>query len=166
MPKIELLSRQHDRDHFDCGVEPLNLFLRQTARQHQDRGISRTFVLTEVGVTPQPILGFFTLAATEGQTDRLPPELAKRLPARIPAAILARLAVDRRHEGKGYGSALLAEAFVRVTAASALLGIAGLFVDAKDEPAAVFYRRFGFIPLPSNPLRLFLTCASIQSFLS
>ncbi len=165
MPKIELLSRQHDREHFDCGVEPLNLFLRQTARQHQERGISRTFVLTEVGVTSQPIFGFFTLAATEGLTDHLPLELAKRLPMRIPAAILARLAVDRRHQGKGYGSALLAEAFVRVASALAQLGIAGLFVDAKDEPAAAFYRRFGFIPLPSHPLRLFLTSATIQSFL-
>ena len=166
MPEIELLSRQHDREHFDCGVEALNIFLRQTARQHQERGISRTFVLTEVGVAPQPILGFFTLAATEGLTDHLPAELSKRLPARIPAAILARLPVDHRHQGKGYGSALLAEAFVRVAAASARLGIAGLFVDAKDETAAAFCRRFGFIPLPSQPLRLFLTSASIQSFLS
>ena len=47
---VEPVSRDHDRERFDCGVEALNAlnalnaFPRQTARQHQDRGISRTFV--------------------------------------------------------------------------------------------------------------------------
>lgn len=160
MPRVELLSREHGREHFDCGVEPLNAYLRQTARQHQERGISRTFVLTE-GKT---IFGFFTLAATEGFTGDLPSAIAKRLPSRIPAVILARLAVDVRHQRKGYGAALLAEAFLRVASASNQLGIAGLFVDAKDEQAAAFYRRFGFVPLVSNSRRLFLPLASIRSF--
>jgi hypothetical protein len=44
---VELLSKRHDREGFDCGSEPLNLILRQTARQHADRGISRRFVLTD-----------------------------------------------------------------------------------------------------------------------
>lgn len=162
MPRVELLSREHEREHFDCGVEPLNAFLRRTARQHQERGISRTFVLTEDGKT---IFGFFTLAATEGFTGDLPSEIAKRLPSRIPAVILARLAVDVHHQGKGCGAALLAEAFLRVATASNQLGIAGLFVDAKDEQAAAYYRKFGFLPLVSNPQRLFLPLASICSFL-
>jgi hypothetical protein len=29
-----------------------------------------------------------------------------------------------------------------------------LFVDAKDEAAASFYRHFGFVPLPVDPLTL------------
>lgn len=28
----------------DCGVEPLGIWLRQTAQQHQSKGISRTLV--------------------------------------------------------------------------------------------------------------------------
>lgn len=47
MYKIELLSRAHDREGFDCGSEPLNAYFRQTARQHTERGISRTFVMVE-----------------------------------------------------------------------------------------------------------------------
>jgi hypothetical protein len=50
----------------------------------------------------------------------------------------------------------LIEAIRRVAALSTQLGIAGLFVDAKDEHAAAFYQRFGFVSLPSNPRRLFL----------
>ncbi len=31
----------------------------------------------------------------------------------------------------------------------------GLFVDAKDETTAGWYRRFGFVALPDRPLMLF-----------
>lgn len=166
MQIVERLSRDHDRERFDCGVEALNSFLRQTARQHQEKGISRTFVLTESDARPpKPVLAYFTLAATEGYTDRLTPEIAKRLPSRIPAVVLARLAVSVQGQGKGYGSALLAEAFSRVASIADQLGVAGMFVDAKDEPAAAFYRKFGFVPLVSEPLRLFLPLASIRTLL-
>ena len=161
---IEPLSRSHDREHFDRGAEALNIFLRQTARQHQEKGLSRTFVLVEQGGSkPAPILGFFTLAATEGLTDSLPPEIAKRFPARIPAIILARLAVAKSRQGKGLGAVLIAEALIRVASVAEQLGVAGLFVDAKDESAAAFYRKHGFAPLVSNPLRLFLPLATIRT---
>jgi hypothetical protein len=42
--KIEILSRRHNRDGFDCGSDPLNTYLRHTARQHIERGISRTLL--------------------------------------------------------------------------------------------------------------------------
>ena len=62
MRKIELLSPSHDREGFDCGSEPLNTFLKQTARQHAVRGISRTFVLVEEDAAePKTVLGFFSL---------------------------------------------------------------------------------------------------------
>ena len=32
----------------------------------------------------------------------------------------------------------------------------GLFVGAKDNAAKAYYQRFGFVPLPENPLQLFL----------
>ena len=74
----------------------------------------------------------------------------------LPAVLLGRLVVDRQHQGRGYGAALLFEAIRRVAATSQEIGIAGLFVDAKDDAAAAFYRKFGFVPLPSDPHRLFL----------
>jgi hypothetical protein len=39
------------------------------------------------------------------------------------------------------------------------VGVHALFVDAKDKPAAGFYRKYGFRPLPSDPLRLVLPLA-------
>ena len=90
-------------------------------------------------------------------------EIAKRFPSRIPAIILARLAVDKARHGEGLGSLLLAEALSRVAFLSEQLGVAGLFVDAKDENAAAFYRKHGFVPLISGPLRLFLPLATIRN---
>jgi len=45
---------------------------------------------------------------------------------------------------------------VRMTA-----GIVGLFVNAKNPQTAVFYRKFGFIPLEDNPLSMMLPCKTM-----
>lgn len=120
-------------------------------------------ILTAEGAAgSKPILGFFTLAATEGLTENLPPNVAKRFPSRIPAIILARLAVDKHRQGQGLGSALIAEALNRVAALAEQLGVAGLFVDAKDEAGAAFDQKHGFTPLVSDPLRLFRPLATIR----
>ena len=81
MHKVELLAKTHDRDGFDCGSEPLNLFLKQTARQHAERGISRTFVLVdEAAATPKSIVGFFSLNICQIKSESLTPQEAKKLP--------------------------------------------------------------------------------------
>ena len=155
MAEVDPLSRNLDRETFDRGSEALNLFLRATARQHQDRGISRTFVLVEPeSAAPNRVIGFSTLSACEGIASDLPPALARRLPRHLSAVLLGRLAVDRQFQGRGYGGALLVEAIRRVAATATQIRIAGLLVDAKDEHAAAFYRNFGFVPLPSNARRL------------
>ena len=50
---------------------------------------------------------------------------------------------------------MLAEAVLRTLAVSKQIGVAGMLVDAKDDAAASYYQKFGFIAFPSNPLRLF-----------
>lgn len=154
---IRSLDSSHDRKKFDCGITALNDFLHKTARQHRDKGLSNTFVLLNE-TAPQEILGFFTLSFFEVDTASLPKEYSHRLPkSRLPAAKLARLAVDKRSQGKGYGDLLMADAVKRIVGTiSESGGITGFFVDAKDENAKRFYLRFGFIPLPDLPLALFL----------
>ena len=48
MLNVEHLEKHHDRKDFDCGNKKLNDFLQKHARQHAEREISRTFVLTQV----------------------------------------------------------------------------------------------------------------------
>lgn len=165
---IKPLDVTHDRAGFDCGVSPLNDFLRKTARQHREKGLSNTFVLLEEDA-PQDILGFFTLSFLEVDATAIPAEFSRKLPksSPLPAAKLARLAVDRRCQGKGYGAILLADAIKRIVrTAGESGGIVGLFVDAKDEQARNFYLRFGFISLQDASLSLFLPLKTLLSGLS
>lgn len=163
MPKIEPLSGNHDRGGFDCGVPELNAFLKATARQHGDKGISRTFVLT---AGDAKILGYFTLTLCEIRAARLPAAYARKYPSHgLPAVRLGRLAVSRRHQGKRYGELLLVEAIHRTLLIADQAGLVGLFVDAKDEKARTFYERYGFVPLPGHELQLFLPLATLRAAL-
>jgi len=164
--RIEPLTKSHNRDGFDCGSEPLNLFLKQTARQHASRGISRTFVLVEENVSePKPILGFFSLNLCQLRSDALSPEQQRKLPQNVPGVRLGRLAVARHLQGQGLGKILLVAAMEKFIEIFQRAGGIGLFVDAKDEKAKRFYEHFGFVPLPSNDLELFLPVATIQQAL-
>ncbi len=162
MPEIVSLSRNHDRAGFDCGVPELNSFLKATARQHSDKGISRTFVLSEQE-RPTVIFGYFTLTLCEVRTEHLPAAYAKKYPQHgLPAVRLARLAVSRKYQGKGYGGLLLAEAVHRTVLIAEQAGLVGLFVDAKEERAHKFYERYGFVSLPGHVLQLFLPLETLR----
>jgi GNAT superfamily N-acetyltransferase len=161
--EVELIARTHARDAFDCGVEALNSYLQHTARQHTERGISRTFVLVQVGAQPpKPVIGYFTINICQVRSEMLPPHLASRLPREISGLRLGRLAVARTHQGQGIGKLLLRQAMRKVLDVFHLSGGIGLFVDAKDDAAKAYYEQFGFIPLRSNPLELFLPLATIE----
>lgn len=170
MLKLEPLTGHHDRSGFDCRVEPLNLWLRQTALQHQGKGISRTFVALpeqkqdvenyhELGYTDihlSSIIGFYALAAALVVTAELPSELVKRYPRQIPVTRLGRLAIRADMQGQGLGRLLLSDAIQRSKAAAQVVGSAGMVVDAKDANAAAFYAGFGFKQFQDQALNLYL----------
>ena len=167
MRNIEPLAKSHDRDGFDCGSEPLNLFLKQTARQHAVRGISRTFVLVEEGASERkPILGFFSLNLCQMKAESLSEEEAKRLPRDVSGVRLGRLAVARDYQRQGIGKTLLVAAMGKFIEIFNTAGGIGLFVDAKDQEAKRYYEQFGFVSLPSNELELFLPVKTIQEGLA
>ncbi len=49
----------------------------------------------------------------------------------------------------------------RAHAVMAHIGVHALFVDAKDDEAAGFYRAYGFRAFPDNPLVLVLPLAGL-----
>lgn len=170
MIRLEPLTGHHDRNGFDCGVEVLNVWLKQTALQHQGKGISRTFVAVPAdesamqawarsgyALEANGILGFYTLTSAFVLTDDLPAKQAKRYPRQIPVTRLGRLATRSDMQGQGFGQLLLADAVNRARTAAQAVGSAGLFVDAKNEAAARFYQRYGFTPSSDHPLKLFLS---------
>jgi ribosomal protein S18 acetylase RimI-like enzyme len=163
VPEIVSLDKSHDRTSFDCGVQELNTFLKATARQHGTKGISRTFVLTEG--TPV-IFGYFTLTLCEVESALLPATIAQKYPIHpLPAVRLARLAVSRKSQGKGFGELLLSEAMYRTALIAEQAGVIGLFVDAKNDSAKSFYLRYGFLAIPEQALKLFLPIETIRTAL-
>jgi len=160
MLNIQPLSGRHNRSQFQSGSGDLDLWLRQTAQQHQKRGISKTFVAVD-DAEPARVLGFCALTACEVSTQELPDDLSRRLPRKVPGIRLGRLAVDRATQRQGLGELLLLDAIRRSRWVLEHVGVHALFVDAKDAKAAAFYRKYGFRSLPDQPLRLVLVPAGI-----
>lgn len=150
----------HDRSAFACGVLALDRYLRERASQDVKRLLGSCFLAVEAGTSS--IAGYYTLAATSVHADDLAAELRKRLPHYpvLLAALVGRLAVDRRFHGKGLGTALIADAALRVFKGD--VKAFALIVEAKDDRALGFYRHLGFQPFVSRPLSLFLPLATMK----
>lgn len=149
----------HDRSQFDSGTPALNRYLREQVSQDIRRRVAACFVaLTD----ELRIAGYYTLATASVPLPDLPEELRRRLPryGSVPAIRMGRLAVDTAFKGQGLGGALLVNALRR--SASSDIPAVVLVVDAKDEPAAAFYRYHGFVPLSDSPLTLFLPLANVR----
>jgi predicted N-acetyltransferase YhbS len=150
------LSKSLDRKRFDCGQDDLNNYLQRTARQHQEKGLSKTWVVTNKD-EPEIIIGYYTLSLSEINLTDLNPNDAKRFPnAKLPVAKLARLAVDKNKQGLSIGRQLIADAIIRTRNILDDFAIVAMVVDAKDKQASSYYQQFGFIPLDINPLKLYL----------
>ena len=156
--RIETLSGSHDRTAFHCGEPALDRYFRTQATQDVRRRVANCFVAIEV--TTGRVAAYYTLSAASIPLVDLPPDVTKRLPRypTVPAVRIGRLAVDERFQGRGLGSALLADAVHRIMPADAATFT--LLVDAKHERAVAFYRRYGFRPLVSQPRTLFLPLAT------
>jgi len=161
---IEPLTKAHNRTGFDCGDEALNQFLQKTARQHMDKGLSKTFILIDEGNSAE-IIAYMTLVVCEVLADDIPHQWKKKYPRRIPAAKLAKLAVSADQQRKGYGETLLIDAMQKTLSVSNAMGIAGLFVDAKHQQAKAYYHQFGFIGLPDQLDKLFIPLSTIAKSL-
>ncbi len=162
---VEPLGRQHDRTAFHCGAETLDRYLKQQARQDADKRVAAPFVAVRLPDTV--VLGYYTLSASVLTLTDLPDELARKLPRypQLPVTLLGRLAVDQSTKGQGLGEHLLLDALHRSLAHADQIAALAVVVDAKDESASAFYRHYGFIPLQTQPSRLFVPMRSIAQLL-
>lgn len=163
--QFQALQDSHDTAGFTCGVAALDQWLRSVARQHINKGISRTFCAVDAD-SPAQILGYYSLTVAELDTDKLPKDVARKLPRRAPLVLIGRLANAVTMRGQGIGSLLLIDALQRIVEVSNNVGVTLIMVDAKDDQAASFYRHYGFVPLPDTPLRLVLPVATAKLLLA
>ena len=150
----ELLSPLHRVDRFDCGEAALNDYLVKFALQNQNAGAARIYVVS----IDARVIGYYSLSAGSIEPATASQRLMKGLSARqpLPVVLLGRLAVDQPQHGRGLGKLLLRDAIRRFVQAAEIIGARALMVQAKNDRVAAFYARFGFEPLPVNPLHVAL----------
>lgn len=165
MLKITHLTGSHDRESFDCGNHELNKYVRETATQHEAKDTSRTYVAATEG-EPDKILGYYTLTLKEIPKEVMPVKY-KRHPRTFPGILLGKLAVSKAVQRQGLGELMLLDAMAKALEVSAAAGGVALFVDAIDQDAWHYYHdKYGFLPLPDNPQRLFLPMAQVAELLA
>lgn len=158
--RVEPLGDAHRRTSFDCGEEALDRYFRTQVTQDVRRHVANCFVAVE-GASGQ-IAAWYTLSAASIPITDLPPDESKRLPRypAIPGVRIGRLAVDRRFQGCGLGSAMLADATAKTIRAD--IAAYMLIVDAKNDAAVAFYQRHGFRLISGSPRTLFLPIATAR----
>ena len=160
--RLERLESHHELSAFDSGNEERDNWLRRHALAAQEMDSARTFVLTR----HELVLGYFSLTMGSVLRQDAPAKLVRGLP-RYPVGmvLLARLAVARSEQGKGFGAVLLAEALRRSVMAGEAAAARLIVVDAIDDDAAAFYQRYGFIAVPEHPRRLYRRVKDVRASL-
>lgn len=148
--KIEPLNSSLNKKDFNCGKEMLDNYLHFQAGQDVKRKLCVVFTLFE----DTEIKGYYTLSNASIPAEYAPEDVRKKMPGSyraLPVTLLGRLAVDKKHKGKGFGTILLIDALKRsYEVATQSLGSIGVVVDPLDDEAVLFYQKFGFILLPDS----------------
>src|SRR5262249_50888243 len=138
----------------------LNDYLRKYAWLNQQTNAARPYVAARGG----RVVGHYTLAAGSVRRKAVTARGAKGLARHpVPVIFLDRPATTQSEQGKGLGATLLEDALLRAAQATDLIGCRSVLVQAKDEAAQTFYRRFGFESTPVAPLHLYLLTKDIRA---
>lgn len=153
------LDATHDLAGFACGVDSLDVWLRQRALRNQATGASRTYVVC----AGAQVAAYYALATSAVAVSQATGRFRRNMPDPIPVVLLARLAVDVRWRGIGLARALVRDACQRVLQAGDLIGIRGIVVQAISDSAQKFYQHVGFEPAMGDPMLLMMTLADVRA---
>lgn len=148
---------------FDCGQTALNQFLQRHALNSQRANSAQTYVCCD----DTQVAAFYSLTVGSVAHADAPQRLVQGLARHpVPVMLLARLAVNQQHQGRGLGAAMLKDALRRTAAAADIAGIRALLVHAKDESAQQWYQSFDFKPSPTDRYHLHLMLKDLKQILA
>ena len=159
----EPLRDDHRLEGFQSEEPALDEWLKRYARPAQASGSSRVYVTT-TDQEPDTVIGYFALAAASVAPEDVTPRALKGEPRdrAVPAILLARLARDLEHRGRGLGPSLLQDALLRCSEAADIIGARVLLVHAMHQKAKDFYMQYGFEVSPTDPLHLLLLMKDVR----
>jgi ribosomal protein S18 acetylase RimI-like enzyme len=162
---IEPLNHRHDRAAFSCPSPELERYVRQQVGQDLRKYATVPYILTPDHKT---IAGFYTLSQYSITLVDVPADISRTFPKYpvVSVTLLGRLAVANQYLGEKLGELLLVDAQHRALQLSKQAASAALIVDAKDDKALSFYKKYNFIELPKVERRLFKPMAAIAKLFS
>lgn len=156
-----LLEDRHEVAAFSCGKEPLDDWLHTEALRSQHQDITRVHVWTEENALE--VLAYFSVQPTRVTSSDLSRSLAGGN-STVPGYLIAKLALDQRLHGQGYGGELLMGALEACVAASSSGGGRVIVVDPLDDEARDFYLANDFKPTKASG-RLVMKVATAKAAL-
>ncbi|MDR2934787.1 MAG: GNAT family N-acetyltransferase [Candidatus Adiutrix sp.] len=155
---------ESDRRNFSCGAPELDTYLHRQAGQDVARGFA-TVVLARAIDEPAVIVGYYAFSAASVPIVSLPVEISGKMPRyrNVPAILLGRLAVALSMRSRRIGSLLLFDALKRACVSEIAWAI--FMVEAKNERAAAFYEKFGFLRFHQAAHSLWVTRKQAESLI-
>lgn len=139
--QFEMISK------FSCGdmimgeEEPLDVFLKYNAYNHDEDSLGNTYLIIDKEFNE--IIAYYTLRCNSYQ---IVDKVSKTIEA-IPTIEIARLAVDKSCQNNKWGTAILGHYIcskIKKIATMAAVNCIMVFVNGDDERAIHFYEKFGF----------------------
>lgn len=158
-----VLEKNHNRKNFTCGIDELDVYLKQYANQDIKKRLTVCYVISDKN---NDVIGYYTLSSNSIDLSDIPEDLAKSLKyTQIPVIIIGRLAVHKDYQGNKLGHTLLLDALKRIVEISTLVGNHAVIVDPINDMAEKFYAKLGFISLKASK-RMFLPLKTITDLLN
>jgi GNAT superfamily N-acetyltransferase len=157
--------QRHDRSRFACGEPVLDDWLRRYAGQSRRAHTAATWVIVDA---EDVVAAYASIAMTAIDRSAAPRRLARQAPDPVPALLLGRLAVDRRHAGRGIGTALVAHVLATAVELNAMAACRAVVVTSLNSEVRRWWEHLGFHRLDPNDeqsLDLYLLTADIEATL-
>jgi len=154
--------KAHNKADFSCSVQQIDNYLKLTAKKGSKADVVRVWVIVD---SENRVLGFYGINIHAVSVNDMPAAYRKKAGRHglLPAAFIAMIGVDQTQQGNGIGSILLADALCRIARVSDEIGTCVIILDVFDDGNTnavarrqAYYESFGFLPLPDQPLRLFM----------
>lgn len=161
--------KKHDRAAFSCGVPQIDNYLKLTAKKGSKADVVRIWIILD---KKENIVGFYGINMHAIHVNEMPASYAQKAMRHgtLPVAFIAMIGVDEKQQGNGIGSALVADALSRIGRVSDDIGTCAVLLDVFDDGdektvsrRKTYYEKFGFAPLPDQPLRLFMPIQTVKA---
>jgi GNAT superfamily N-acetyltransferase len=163
---VQLDLHLHDLTRFDCGEPDLDAWLRDSAATAARARAAQTFVWVP-DTSAETVVAYYALSANAIPRAEAPSRIGRGVPDPVPAALIAKLTLDRSLHGAGLGQVLLVDALRRILQASQQgPAVRAIVVDAATDAGRNLYARFGFVAAPGRADRMLVRAETISKGLA